>query len=80
MWTRPRGGAFFTEWHPRSGGRGVLIYWHVERGSMAIHSQRISCTDSAVAAMVDGAVHDGTTMDVEGNYVGSEHDRYRILR
>jgi len=27
----------FTEWHSRYGGRGVLIYWHVERKSMAIH-------------------------------------------
>ncbi len=28
----------FPEWHSRYGGRGVLIYWHVERKSMAIHS------------------------------------------
>ena len=31
----------FTEWHARYRGRGVLIYWHVERKSMAIHSQLI---------------------------------------
>ncbi|MDH6137625.1 TnpA family transposase [Kitasatospora sp. MAA4] len=24
----------FTEWHSRYGGRGVLVYWHVERGSV----------------------------------------------
>ncbi|MFB9686513.1 Tn3 family transposase [Amycolatopsis plumensis] len=30
----------FTEWHSRYGGRGTLIYWHVERGSMVVHSQR----------------------------------------
>jgi TnpA family transposase len=24
----------FTEWHSRYRGRGVLIYWHVEEGSM----------------------------------------------
>jgi hypothetical protein len=29
----------FTEWHSRYGGRGVLVYWHIEKGSMAIHSQ-----------------------------------------
>jgi len=29
----------FTEWHSRYGGRGVLIYWHVELHSMAVHSQ-----------------------------------------
>ena len=36
----------FTEWHSRYGGRGVLIYWHVERKSMAIHSQLINCSAS----------------------------------
>ena len=29
----------FTEWHSRYGGRGVLIYWHVEKKSMVVHSQ-----------------------------------------
>lgn len=58
----------FTEWHSRYGGRGVLIYWHVEKKSMAIHSQLISCSASEVAAMVDGAIRHGTTMDVQANY------------
>ena len=58
----------FTEWHSRYGGRGVLIYWHVERKSMVIHSQVINCTASEVAAMVEGAMHHGTGMDVEANY------------
>jgi hypothetical protein len=61
----------FTEWHSRYGGRGVLIYWHVERKSMAIHSQLLTCTASEVAAMVEGAMRHGTTMEVEGNYVDS---------
>jgi TnpA family transposase len=61
----------FTEWHSRYGGRGVIIYWHVERKSMAIHSQLINCTASEVAAMVEGAMRHGTTMEVEGNYVDS---------
>ena len=48
-----------TEWHSRYHGRGVLIYWHVEKGSMAVHSQLISCSASEVAAMVEGAMrHD----------------------
>ena len=59
----------FTEWHSRYGGRGVLIYWHVERKSMVIHSQLLSCTASEVAAMIQGAVHHGTEMDVKANYV-----------
>ncbi len=61
----------FTEWHSRYRGRGVLIYWHVERKSMAIHSQLLSCSASEVAAMVEGAMRHGTTMEVEGNYVDS---------
>ncbi|WP_049795707.1 Tn3 family transposase [Frankia sp. EAN1pec] len=61
----------FTEWHSRYGGRGVLIYWHVERKSMAIRSQLISCSASEVAAMVEGAMRHGTAMEVEGTYVDS---------
>ena len=61
----------FTEWHARYGGRGVLIYWHVERKSMAIHSQLISCSASEVAAMIEGAMRHGTTMEVEANYTDS---------
>jgi TnpA family transposase len=61
----------FTEWHSRYGGRGVLIYWHVEKKSMAVHSQLLSCAASEVAAMVEGAVRHGTTMELEGNYVDS---------
>ncbi|MGO9750338.1 MAG: Tn3 family transposase [Solirubrobacteraceae bacterium] len=61
----------FTEWHSRYGGRGVLIYWHIEKHSMAVHSQLISCAASEVAAMIEGAVRHGTTMALEGNYVDS---------
>lgn len=61
----------FTEWHSRYGGRGVLIYWHVERKSMAIHSQLVACSAPEVAAMIEGAMRHGTTMEVEGNYTDS---------
>jgi TnpA family transposase len=47
----------------------VLIYWHVERRSMVIHSQLLTCSASEVAAMIEGAIHHGTAMDVEANYV-----------
>lgn len=59
----------FTEWHSRYGGRGILVYWHVERGSVVVHSQTLAASASEVAAMVEGAVRHGTTMRVEGNYV-----------
>jgi TnpA family transposase len=59
----------FTEFHSRYGRRGVLIYWSVEKGSVVIHSQRLNCSASEVHAMVDGAIHHGTEMAVEANYV-----------
>jgi len=59
----------FTEWHSRYGGRGILIYWHVERGSMVVHSQTLRASASEVHAMIEGAIRHGTTMRVEGNYV-----------
>ena len=61
----------FTQYHVRYGGRGVLIYWHVDTKSVAIHSQLITCTASEVAAMIEGAMHHRTDLDVETNYVDS---------
>ena len=43
-----------TEWHVRYGGRGVMIYWHVEKKSACIYSQLKSCSSSEVAAMIEG--------------------------
>ena len=28
-----------TQWHVRYGGRGIMVYWHVKRNSLCIHSQ-----------------------------------------
>ncbi|MFI1212718.1 Tn3 family transposase [Streptomyces sp. NPDC020802] len=50
---------------------GVLIYWHVEKKSLAIHSQLINCIASEVAAMIEGAMRHGTTMDVAANHTDS---------
>ncbi|WP_269321509.1 Tn3 family transposase [Herbidospora cretacea] len=64
----------FTEWHSRyrRAKRGVLIYWTVETGgSMAVHSQLISCSASEVHAMVEGAMRHGTDMEIETNFVDS---------
>jgi TnpA family transposase len=61
----------FTQYHVRYGGRGVLIYWHVDKKSVAIHSQLISCTASEVAAMIEGAIRHSTDMQLEANYVDS---------
>jgi TnpA family transposase len=58
-----------TEWHIRYRGRGVMIYWHVEKNSTCIYSQLKSCSSSEVAAMIEGLLRHCTDMEVEKNYV-----------
>ena len=58
-----------TEWHTRYGGRGVMIYWHVEKKSVCIYSQLKSCSSSEAASMLQGLLRHNTTMTVEKNYV-----------
>ncbi len=60
-----------TEWHIRYGGRGVMIYWHVDRNSACIYSQLKTCSSSEVAAMIEGLLRHCTNMKVEKNYVDS---------
>src|SRR4051812_7790597 len=60
-----------TEWHARYGGRGVMIYWHVERKSTCIYSQLKTCSSSEAAAMMEGVLRHCTEMEVEKTYVDS---------
>lgn len=60
-----------TEWHVRYGGRGVMVYWHVEKKAACIYSQLKRCSSSEVAAMIEGVLHHGTDVDVERQYVDS---------
>jgi hypothetical protein len=60
-----------TQWHVRYGGRGVMIYWHVERNSLCIHSQLKSPSSSEVASMIEGVLRHCTEMAVERQYVDS---------
>ncbi len=60
-----------TEWHVRYGGRGVMIYWHVERKSACIYSQLKTCSSSEVAAMIEGVLRHCTEMAVDRQYVDS---------
>ena len=60
-----------TEWHARYGGRGVMIYWHVERGSVCIHSRLRRCSSSEVAAMIEGVLRHDTEMEIGRQYVDS---------
>lgn len=60
-----------TEWHIRYHGRGVMIYWHVEKNSVCIYSQLKSCSSSEVAAMIEGLLRHCTDMEIEKNFVDS---------
>ncbi len=60
-----------TEWHVRYGGRGVMIYWHVERKSTCIYSQLKNCSSSEAAAMIEGVLRHCTEMSVNKQYVDS---------
>ena len=60
-----------TEWHIRYGGRGVMIYWHVERKSVCIYSQLKRCSSSEVAAMIEGVLRHESDMEVQNHYTDS---------
>ncbi len=60
-----------TEWHIRYRGRGVMIYWHVEKKSVCIYSQLKACSSSEVSAMIDGLLKHCTDMEIEKNFVDS---------
>jgi TnpA family transposase len=60
-----------AEWHARYRGRGVMIYWHVEKNSVCIYSQLKTCSSSEVASMMTGVLNHCTDMNIKGNYVDS---------
>lgn len=60
-----------TEWHIRYGGRGVVIYWHIDKKSALIFSQLKSCSASEVSSMIEGVLRHCTDMDVQKGYVDS---------
>lgn len=60
-----------TEWHLRYGGRGVMVYWHVEKNSACIYSQFKRVSSSEAAAMIQGVLKHCTEMEVERQYVDS---------
>jgi len=60
-----------TQWHLRYGGPGIMIYWHVERKSLCIHSQLKSPSSSEVASMIEGVLHHVAEMSIDRQYVDS---------
>lgn len=53
-----------VEWHARYGGRGVMIYWHVDKKGLCIHSKLKTCSSSEVGAMIQGILHHDTDMNI----------------
>jgi len=60
-----------TEWHARYGGRGIMIYWHVDTNSTCIYSKLRRCSSSEVAAMIEGVLRHCTDMEIDRQYVDS---------
>jgi len=58
-----------TEWHMRYGGRGVMVYWHVEKKALCIYSQFKRVSSSEAGAMINGVVRHCTEMEVDKQYV-----------
>jgi TnpA family transposase len=48
-----------------------MIFWHVERKSLCIHSQLKSPSSSEVASMIEGVLRHCTDMEVDRHYVDS---------
>ena len=60
-----------TEWHLRYGGRGVMVYWHVEKNAACIYSQLKRVSSSEAASMIEGVLRHCTDMEVNRQYVDS---------
>ena len=58
-----------SEYHNRYGGRGVMIYWHVEKKAVCVHAQLKSVSTSEVPAMISGVLNHCTEMSVGKSYV-----------
>ena len=58
-----------TEWHTRYHGRGVMIYWHVDKNSALIYSQLKTCSSSEVGSMLKGILDHCSKMDMNQAYV-----------
>ena len=58
-----------AEWHARYGGRGVMIYWHVDKRSCVVFSQIKTCSSSEVGSMIRGVLDHDTNMEINEIYV-----------
>ncbi|PIZ33230.1 MAG: hypothetical protein COY39_03215 [Alphaproteobacteria bacterium CG_4_10_14_0_8_um_filter_37_21] len=57
-----------SEWHVRYGGKGVMVYWHVDRKSLVVYSQLKTCSSSEVGSMMKGVLEHDTIMEMDKLY------------
>ena len=60
-----------TEYHLRYGGRGIMVYWHVEKNAVCIYSQLKRVSSSEASSMIEGVLRHCTDMEVNRQYVDS---------
>lgn len=60
-----------TEYHLRYGGRGIMVYWHVEKNATCIYSQLKRVSSSEASSMIEGVLRHCTDMEVNRQYVDS---------
>ena len=58
-----------TEWQPRYHEYGVMIYWHVDKKSMVVHSMLKTCLSSEVGSMLEGILRHDTNMTINEAYM-----------
>ena len=58
-----------VEFHARYKGRGVMVYWHVEKKALCIYSQLKTCSSSEVGSMIKGILDHCTNMDIDKAYM-----------
>ncbi len=60
-----------AEWHVRYGGRGIMIYWHVDKKALCVYSQLKTCSSSEVVSMIEGIIRHSSDANIVKNYVDS---------
>jgi TnpA family transposase len=57
-----------SEWHLRYGGKGVMVYWHVDKKALIVYSQLKTCSSSEVGSMLKGVLEHDTIMEMDKIY------------
>lgn len=58
-----------VEYHARYKGRGVMVYWHVEKKALCVYSQLKTCSSSEVGSMIKGILDHCTNMEINKAYI-----------